>query len=421
MRQRVVITGLGCVSPLGNNVSNAWEALIKGQSGIDWITSFDAGGFETRFAAEVKEFDGAALFGNREARRMDRFAQFAVASALQAVENAGLKIHDDNRDRIGVVVGTGIGGMGTLYEQMRVFADRGPRRVSPFLVPMMLPDTAAGMVAIQLGVRGPNMAVVTACATGTNAVGEATEIIRRGYADVVLAGGSEAAIVPIAIAGMNVMGALSIRNDDPQKASRPFDRGRDGFVIGEGAAILVLESLEHAVRRGAAILAELSGYGATNDAYHISAPAENGAGAARCMRNALVDAGLSCEAIDYINAHGTSTQLNDKSETAAIKSVFGERAYKIPVSSTKSMTGHLLGASGALEALFCVKILQEGILPPTINYEEPDPECDLDYVPNTTRRVAVQRVMSNSFGFGGHNATIILSRAELEDGSTRLI
>jgi 3-oxoacyl-[acyl-carrier-protein] synthase II len=314
------------------------------------------------------------------------------------------------------VIGTGIGGINTLFEQTKVFLDRGPSRVSPFLVPMMLPDTAAGMVAIEYGVRGINMAVVTACASGTNALGEAASAIQRGQADVVLTGGSEAAIIPIAMAGLGVMNALSTRNEAPHQASRPFDLNRDGFVMGEGAAILVLESLEHAQARGARILAEFKGYGSTNDAFHISAPAENGAGAALCMRMALDDAGMDPASIDYINAHGTSTVLNDKSETAAIKTVFGENAYSLPVSSTKSMTGHLLGAAGALEAVIAVKVIQENILPPTINYETPDPECDLDYVPNKARPYRVTNVMSNSFGFGGHNATIILSRPQEETG-----
>ncbi len=410
MRKRVVVTGLGCISPLGNDVATLWQNILAGVSGVDWITHYDASEYKTRFAAEVKGFDGAALFGSREARKMDRFAQFGLAAAQQAVADAGLVIDDSNRDRVGVVIGTGIGGLGTLFEQMQVFAERGPGRVSPFLVPMMLPDTGAGTIAIHLGARGPNMAVVTACATGTNAVGEAAEIIRRGQADVVLAGGSEAAIVPIAMAGLNVMTALSTYTGDPRQASRPFDRQRDGFVMGEGAAVLVLESLEFARARQARLLAELSGYGCTNDAFHISAPAENGAGAARCMQLALEDAGLAPGQIDYINAHGTSTPLNDKSETAAIKSVFGAQAYRVPVSSTKSMTGHLLGASGALEAVIAVRVLQDGQLPPTINYETPDPECDLDYVPNRCRAAQVQHVMSNSFGFGGHNATIILSQ-----------
>jgi beta-ketoacyl-acyl-carrier-protein synthase II len=412
MQKRVVVTGLGCISPLGNDVQTTWENILAGKSGVGLITHYDASEYKTKFAAEVKGFDAIQLFGNRDARRMDRYTQLAVATTLQAVEDAGLKITDNNRDRIGVIIGTGIGGLETLFEQMQVFIERGPLRVSPFLVPMMLPDSAAGMVAINLGVRGPNLAVVTACATGTNAVGEAAEVIRRGQADVMLAGGSEASIIPIAMAGLGVMTALSTYNEDPQRASRPFDLNRDGFVMGEGAAVLVLESLDHARERGARILAELTGYGATNDAYHISAPAENGAGAAICMQMALDYAQLNAEDIGYINAHGTSTQLNDKSETAAIKTVFGETAYQIPVSSTKSMTGHLLGASGALEALFCVKVLQDCVLPPTINYETPDPECDLDYVPNQSRPAKVQNIMSNSFGFGGHNATIILSRYE---------
>jgi len=409
MRKRVVITGLGCISPVGNDVPTTWDNIIAGVSGVDTITHFDPSEYKCKIAAEVKGFDGAALFGSRESRRMDRFAQFALAAAEQARQDAGLEINEDNRDRIGAIIGSGIGGIGTLFENMQIFAERGPLRVSPFLVPMMLPDTAGGMVAIHLGIRGPNLAVVTACATGTNAVGEAAEVIRRGHADAMFAGGSEAAIVPVAMAGLNVMTAVSTRNDDPQRASRPFDLNRDGFVMGEGAAILLLESLEGAQRRGAHILAELNGYGLTNDAYHISAPAENGAGAAKCMDMALKDSSLAWSDIDYINAHGTSTLLNDKSGTAAIKSVFSEHAYSIPISSTKSMTGHLLGASGALEAVFCVKVLNNHILPPTINYETPDPDCDLDYVPNAARSRKVQHVMSNSFGFGGHNATIILS------------
>jgi 3-oxoacyl-[acyl-carrier-protein] synthase II len=410
MRKRVVITGLGCISPLGNDVTTLWSNIIAGKSGVGKITHYDTSEFKVKIGAEVKDFDGTSLLGLREARRMDPFTQFCVASALQAVENSGLVITEENRDRIGVVTGTGIGGMNTLFEQAKVFFQRGPDRVSPFMVPMMLPDTAPGMVALHFGLHGPNIAVVSACASGTNALGEASEIIRRGSADVILSGGAEAVIVPIAMAGLGVMTALSTHNEEPERASRPFDLNRDGFVMGEGAAILVLESLEHAQARGARILGEVSGYGASNDAYHISAPAENGAGAVLCMRNALKSAGLSSNDIGYINAHGTSTILNDKSETAAIKTVFGENAYRIPVSSTKSMTGHLLGAAGALEALICVKVLQDSILPPTINYETPDPECDLDYVPNQARRVKVHHIMSNSFGFGGHNASIIISR-----------
>lgn len=411
-RKRVVVTGLGCISPLGNNMTDTWQAIVAGKSGAGPISLFDASRHRTRFACEVKGFDPAALFGSREARRMDRFCQFAVAAAQEAVQHAGLSVTLENRDRIGVLVGTGIGGVGTLLEQMEVMRQKGPERVSPFLIPMMIADSAAGTIAIRLGVRGPNAAFVTACATGSNAIGEAAEMIRRGAADVMLAGGAEASIVSLAMAGLNVMTALSTRNEDPQAASRPFDKDRDGFVMGEGAAILILESLEHALARGANILCELSGYGTTDDAYHISAPAENGAGAALCMQLALRDAGLQPSEIDYINAHGTSTPLNDKSETAAIKTVFGEHAYQLPISSTKSMTGHLLGASGAVEAALCAKIFQHGILPATINYTTPDPECDLDYVPNTPRQAAPRHIMSNSFGFGGHNATLIFSRCE---------
>lgn len=412
MKKRVVITGMGAISPLALNAEDTWRAILAGKSGAAPITHFDARDHKTQFAAEVKGFDAESLFGRKEARRMDRYAQFALAAALEAVEDAKLEINDQNRDRIGALIGTGIGGIGTLLEQVEVMRERDASRVSPFLIPMMLADTAPGMIAINLGVRGPNISVVTACATGSNALGEATSIIRRGSADVMIAGGGEAAIAKITMAGMNSMGALSTRNDDPTKASRPFDANRDGFLMGEGSAVLILESLEHAQARGARILAEVSGYGTTDDAYHISAPAEGGEGAALCMQLALEDAGLTVDDIGYINAHGTSTKLNDKNETAAVKTVFGERAYQIPVSSTKSMTGHLLGASGALEALFCAKILNEDILPPTLNYETSDPECDLDYVPNEPRRAKVDHALSNSFGFGGHNATLIISRFE---------
>jgi 3-oxoacyl-[acyl-carrier-protein] synthase II len=410
MRKRVVVTGLGCISPVGNTVAETWKSLLAGRSGAGPITLFDASRHKTRFAAEVKGFDAVSMFGNREARKMDRFAQFAAAATLEALEQAGLKIDDSNRDRVGVVIGTGIGGIGTIMDQADVLRERGPERISPFLVPMMISDSAAGMLAIRVGARGPNMALATACASGNNAIGEALEMIRRGSADAMITGAAEGALVPIAMAGMNVMGALSTRNDDPQAASRPFDRDRDGFLMGEGAGVLVLESLEHAQARGANILCEISGYGTTDDAYHISAPAENGAGAAISMKLALEDAGLQLTDIHYINAHGTSTPLNDKSETAAIKTVFGGQAYRIPISSTKSMTGHLLGASGAVEAVFSVLAMREGILPPTINYQAPDPECDLDYVPNQPRKAEIRHAMSNSFGFGGHNATLVFSR-----------
>ena len=387
MRKRVVVTGLGCVSPVGNNVNDTWQALLAGKSGAAPITAFDASAHKTKFAAEVKGFDPVALFGTR-----------------------GLKVDESNHDRVGILIGTGIGGIITLLEQYEVLRERGPERVSPFLIPMMISDNAAGNIAIRVGARGPNMALATACASGTNALGEAAEMIRRGSADVMIAGGAEAAITALSMAGMNVMTALSTRNDDPQTASRPFDKNRDGFLMGEGAGILILESLEYAQARGAKILCEFSGYGTTDDAHHISAPAENGAGAAISMSLALQNADLNPEDISYINAHGTSTYLNDKSETAAIKTVFGEQAYKIPVSSTKSMTGHLLGASGAVEAVFSAMAIMNNILPPTINYETPDPVCDLDYVPNQPRKAEPNYVMSNSFGFGGHNATLILGR-----------
>jgi 3-oxoacyl-[acyl-carrier-protein] synthase II len=410
MRKRVVVTGLGCVSPVGNNVADTWRALIAGKSGAAPITHFDASRHKTKFAAEVKGFDGPAMFGTREARKMDRFVQFATAAALEALAQAKFTVDPSNRDRVGVLIGSGIGGINTMLAEVENMRARGPERVSPFLIPMMISDSAAGMIAIRVGARGPNMSIATACATGTNAVGEAAEMIRRGSADVMIAGAAEASIVGVAIAGMNVMGALSTRNDEPEKASRPFDKNRDGFLMGEGGAILILESLEHAQARGADILCEFSGYGTSDDAYHISAPAEDGAGAALSMRLALENAGLAVTEIGYINAHGTSTTLNDKGETAAIKTVFGEQAYKIPISSTKSMTGHLLGASGTLEAVVCAQVLRENILPPTINYETPDPVCDLDYVPNQARPARPKHVMSNSFGFGGHNATLILSR-----------
>ena len=412
MKKRVVVTGLGCVSPVGNNVADTWSALIAGKSGAAPITHFDASRHKTKFAAEVKGFDGPSMFGAREARKMDRFVQFATAATLEALAQAKFTVDESNRDRVGILIGSGIGGINTMLEEVETLRERGPDRVSPFLIPMMISDSAAGMIAIRVGARGPNMSIATACATGTNAVGEAAEMVRRGAADVMIAGAAEASIVSVAIAGMNVMGALSTRNDAPEKASRPFDKGRDGFLMGEGGAILILESLEHAQARGADILCEFSGYGTSDDAHHISAPAEDGAGAALSMRLALENAGLGVTDIGYINAHGTSTTLNDKGETAAIKTVFGEQAYKIPVSSTKSMTGHLLGASGTLEAVVCAQIIRENILPPTINYETPDPVCDLDYVPNQARTASPKHVMSNSFGFGGHNATLILSRFE---------
>lgn len=408
MPNRVVITGMGCLSPLGSNVADTWEAAVAGRSAAGPITLFDASDHETRFACEVKDFDPVALFGRREARRMDRVSQFALAATQEALNDSGLPIHDENRDRIGVLIGTGIGGVGTLMAEAEVMREKGARRVSPFLVPMMLPDMPGGQVAIAFGLRGPNLAVISACATGSNAIGEAANWIRNGMADAMIAGGAEAAIVKIVMAGFNSMGAISTRNDAPERASRPFDKDRDGFVAGEGAGVLVLESEAHARARGAHIYGEVLGYGITNDAYHITAPAEGGEGAAQCTRLALANAGLNPEDIDYINAHGTSTPLNDKSETAAVKAVFGETAYDVPISSTKSMHGHLLGAAGGLEAVLCLQAIRTGLIPPTINYENPDPECDLDYVPNSARRAPVDIAMSNSFGFGGHNACLIL-------------
>lgn len=410
MRKRVVITGMGCISPVGNNVKDTWDALLAGKSGAGLITQFDASNHKTKFAAEVKNFDGVALFGVKEARKLDRFTQLGLAAAHEALEQSGLKIDETNRDRVGIFIGSGIGGINIIIEQYELMKQRGPDRVSPFLIPMMIPDSAAGNLAIRVGARGPNMSMATACATGTNALGEAAETIRRGAADVMIAGATEAAINSLAFAGMNSMTALSTRNDDYLHASRPFDKDRDGFMMGEGAGVMILESLEYAQARGANIICEFVGYGTSDDAHHISAPADNGAGAALSMKWALEDANYKVTDIHYINAHGTSTQLNDKSETAAIKTVFGEQAYNIPISSTKSMTGHLLGASGAVEAIVGAMTIQNGVVPATINYETPDPVCDLDYVPNQPRKVAVDNIMSNSFGFGGHNATLVLGR-----------
>jgi 3-oxoacyl-[acyl-carrier-protein] synthase II len=410
VRKRVVITGIGTVCPVGNDTATAWRNILAGVSGVKPVTLFDPSQFKTKIVAEVKDFDAKALLGRQAARRYDRVSQLSLVATQEAIEHAGLVINDQNRDRVGVLIGSGIGGINTLYENILVYLERGPSRVSPFTVPMMLPDSPSGLVAIEYGARGPNMAIVTACATGTNSIGEAAEMIRRGAADVMLAGSSESAINPITFAGMGIMGAISTRNDEPERASRPFDAERDGFIIGEGAGTVVLESLEFAQARGAKILAEVTGYGVTNDAFHISAPSENGEGSALCMQLALEDGGFSPDDINYINAHGTSTMLNDKNETIAIKTIFGKQAYKTPISSTKSMTGHLMGAAGSVEAVFCVKIFETDILPPTINYENPDPECDLDYIPNQARAAHVDHIMSNSFGFGGHNATLIFSR-----------
>ena len=409
-KRRVVITGVGTYNPLGNDLETTWQKIMKGESGIGPITHFDASGHKTQFAGEIKEFDPDAFFGRKEARRMSRMTQFALAAAGQAIKDAQLAINENNRDRVGVILGSGMGSMEPIIESAQILQERGPTRVNPFFVPMMLPDTPAAAISITYGMRGPNMSVATACATGNNALGEAAKLIQYGIADAVVAGGSEACINPLAIAGFGVMGAMSQRNEDPQRALRPFDLNRDGFVTSEGSAVFVLETLEHALARGAHIYGEFLGYGTSTDAYHLAMPAENGEGAVKSMANALQDAGLDGSQIDYINAHGTGTQLNDKGETAAIKTVFGERAYEIPVSSTKSMHGHLLGAAGALEAAVCLKTIATHILPPTMNYETPDPTCDLDYVPNAPRQAEVNIVMSNGFGLGGHNATIILGK-----------
>jgi 3-oxoacyl-[acyl-carrier-protein] synthase II len=408
--RRVVITGLGCISPLGNDIQSTWTAALAGESGVGLITHFDTTDFHTRIAAEVKGFDPVQSIGRRLARRTDRFTQFALEAAAQAIQDSGLSIDDGNRDRIGVIIGSGIGGVGTLIDEKLKYLERGPKWVSPHMIPMMLPDSAPGHIAIAHGLRGPNMTIVTACASSANAIGEGAEMIRRGAADAILAGGAEAAIIPIALAGFNSMNAISTRNEAPKEASRPFDLERDGFIMGEGAACLILESYDIAQARGAKILAEMIGYGATSDAYHMTAPAENGAGAETCMRNALATAGLAPEQIDYINAHGTSTKLNDVGETQAIKAAFADHAYHLAISSTKSMTGHLLGAAGAMESIFCVLALKNNVIPPTINYHTPDPECDLDYVPNEARQQELMYVMTNSFGFGGHNACLIFGK-----------
>lgn len=407
---RVVITGMGTFNPLGNDVETTWRAVAAGRSGVGPITAFDAAGLKTRIAGEVKDFDPEALFGRKGARRMSRVSQLAAAAATQALQHGRFSPEAFDRDRIGVIVGSGMGSLQPVIEGVRTLDERGPDRVSPFFVPLMLADSPAAQISIHHGLRGPNMAVVTACATGNDALGQAALLIRRGDADAMLAGGAEACLTPLVLAAFGNIGGTSTRNEAPQTAVRPFDRERDGFVPAEGTAVLLLESLAHARERGAAIYGELLGYGASADAYHISMPAPDGAGAVLAMRRALADAGLAPAQIDYINAHGTGTALNDKSETAAIKTVFGAAATGIPVSSTKSMHGHLLGAAGALEAVICLQAMRHGLIPPTINYRHPDPECDLDYAPNQARPAALARVMSNGFGLGGHNAALILGR-----------
>jgi 3-oxoacyl-[acyl-carrier-protein] synthase II len=410
--QRIVVTGIGVVSPVGCDGPSSWDAILGGKSGIARITRFDPTGYQTTFAGEVKNFDPVDRMGRKDARRTDRYTHFAVAAALEALERAGLTIDDGIADRVGVLIGSGMGGAETLDAGMETVLTEGPSRLSPFFMPMFLGNMASGTVAIATGARGPNFAPVSACASSAHAIGEAAAIIRRGEADVMIAGGSEAPLARMVVAGFNAMGALSTRNDDPAAASRPFDAERDGFVLGEGGAALVLESAEHAERRGAPVLGHLAGYGTTDDANHMVQPAPGGTGAARAMLLALDAAGLHPEEIDYINAHGTSTPLNERFETQAIKTAFGDAAYRVPVSSTKSMTGHLLGAAGALEAALAIMAIEHGMLPPTINQTSPDPDCDLDYVPNIARRADVKHVMSNSMGFGGHNVSLIFSAPE---------
>ncbi|MBI2983868.1 MAG: beta-ketoacyl-ACP synthase II [Chloroflexi bacterium] len=410
-RRRVVITGLGLVSPLGGTVESSWAALRQGKSGIGPITRFDPTGLETTIAGEVKDFDPLQYLDRKEVRRTDRFAQFSVAAAAQALADAQLEITPERAPRVGVAFGSGIGGVGTLVDNI-VAHDKDPRRVSPFMIPMMIIDMAAGEVAMKFHAKGPNLGTVSACASSAHAIGLAADTIRRGQADVMLAGGAEAGLIKVAIGAFNSMHALSRRNDDPPRASRPFDKERDGFVFSEGGGCIVLEELGFARARGARILAEVSGYGATADAYHVTAPPEGAEGAYRAMRMALEDASLAPEAIGYVNAHGTSTQANDGSETQALKSVFGDHAYRLAVSSTKSMIGHTLGAAGAIEAIICVLAMRDGVLPPTINQQVRDPQCDLDYVPNTARKAQVDHCVSNSMGFGGHNVALVISRWE---------
>jgi 3-oxoacyl-[acyl-carrier-protein] synthase II len=412
MKRRVVITGMGLITPLGLGIEPFWDGLLQGRRVIGPITQFDASQLSTRIAAEVKEFDPTQFMERKDARRTSRFIQFAVAATRMALDDAGWQITPDNAEQVGVLIGSGIGGIDLLESQMRVLIEQGPERITPFLAPMMIADMASGFVSITFGAKGPNLCVVTACSTGADALGQAMRLIQRGEAEVMIAGGSEAAIVPIGVAAFCAARAMSTRNEEPGRASRPFDAERDGFVMGEGVGVLILESLEHAKARGARIYAELLGYGMSADAYHITQPDPEGDGALRCMRNAIRDAGLQPTDIHYINAHGTSTRYNDAKETLAIKRLFGDYAYQLPVSSSKSVIGHLLGAAGAVEAAATILAIQHQILPPTINYEYPDPECDLDYVPNEPRPAQLRYAMSNSFGFGGHNTALVFGRYE---------
>ncbi|MDG0871203.1 beta-ketoacyl-ACP synthase II [Paenibacillus thiaminolyticus] len=410
MKQRVVVTGMGVVTALGSDLDTLWRSLMEGRSGISQIEAFDTTDYPTKIAASVKDFNPEDYIDKKEARRMDRFVQFGIAASKKAVDDAKLDMDQTNRDRVGVIVGSGIGGLGTWEEQHRTLLEKGVKRVSPFFIPMMIANMASGHISMMIGARGPNTAAVSACATGTHSIGDAFKIIQRGDADVMICGGAEATIRPIGMAGFCAMRAMSTRNDEPERASRPFDVDRDGFIMGEGAGVLVLESLEHALERGARIYAEVTGYGMSADAHHITEPDPEGP--ALCMTRAIQDAGFQPEQIDYINAHGTSTPVGDRSETRAIKAALGDHARNVAISSTKSMTGHLLGAAGGVEAIICALTLQHGMIPPTINLENQDPECDLDYVPNVPRKADVRTAMSNSFGFGGHNATVVLTKFE---------
>ncbi len=412
VKRRVVITGLGAITPLGTGVQKSWDALLQGRSGISRITHFDPGDLPVHIAGEVRDFDPADYIEPKEIKKMDRFIHFALAASQMAVDDAQLKIDSSNADRVGVIIGSGIGGLPMIEHYTKVLNERGYRRITPFFIPMSIINLASGRVSIRFGAKGPNSAVVTACSSGSHAIGDAFKIIQRGDADVMIAGGSEAVISPLGVAGFTVMKALSRRNDEPEKASRPFDAERDGFVMAEGAGIVILEELEYARKRGARIYAEIVGYGMTGDAYHITSPSPDGDGAARCMSLAIKDAGVQPQEVDYINAHGTSTKYNDELETLAIKNVFGEHAHKLAVSSTKSMTGHLLGAAGGVEAVICVLSICNSIIPPTINLDNPDPECDLDYVPHRAREMEVRYALSNSFGFGGTNACLLFKKFE---------
>lgn len=412
MGRRVVVTGLGAVTPLGLDVNETWESMVAGRSGVGPITRFDPEPWQlaTRIAAEVKGFDPERRIDRKELRKMDLFIPYAIFAAMEALEQSGLVVEKFNAERVGVAIGAGLGGLPVIEEIAEVLRNKGARRVTPFFIPMVIGNMAAGQVSIITGAKGPNICVVTACATGTHSIGTAFRMIQYGDADAMIAGGTESTITPLTFAGFNSMRAISTRNDEPERASRPFDRDRDGFIIGEGAGIMILEELESARARGATILAELAGFGMSSDAYHITAPAEGGAGAVQCMRAAIRDAGLEPADVSYINAHGTSTPYNDVNETLAIKSLFGEEAYRIPVSSTKSMTGHLLGAAGGVEAIAAVKSVMEDLIPPTVNYENPDPECDLDYVPNVARKAKVSVALSNTYGFGGTNASLLFRK-----------